>query len=52
MRKRYVQVERELWRAQSTGSNIGKGGESLIIKMKRLTLLVTPLSSFNGWVSE
>jgi len=41
----YVQVEGELWRALSTGSNIDKDEEIVVVEIKRLTLFVAPLST-------
>jgi len=38
----YVQVEGELWRASSTGPNIDKGDEIVVVEVERLTLFVAP----------
>jgi len=38
----YVQVQGELWQALSTGPNIDKGDEIVVVEVKRLTLFVTP----------
>ena len=40
----YVRVEGELWRALSTGPNIDKGDEIVVVEVKRLSLFVAPLS--------
>ena len=39
----YVRVEGELWRALSTGRNIDKGDEIVIVEVRGLTLFVAPL---------
>ena len=39
----YVWVEGELWRALSTGPNIDKGTQIVVVKVNRLTLFVAPL---------
>jgi membrane-bound ClpP family serine protease len=39
----YVRVEGELWRALSTGPNIDKGSQIVVVEVKRLTLFVAPL---------
>jgi len=38
----YVKVEGELWRALSTGANIHKGDEIVVVEVNRLTLFVAP----------
>ena len=48
----YVQVEGELWRALSTGPNIDKGEEIVVVATKRLTLFVAPLSNSSHEVSD
>ena len=48
----YVQVEGELWRALSTGSNIDKGEEIVVVGIKRLTLFVAPLSNSSHGVGD
>ena len=39
----YVRVEGELWRALSTGPNIDKGSQIVVVEVNRLTLFVAPL---------
>jgi len=46
----YVQVQGELWRALSTGPNINKDDEIVIVEVRRLTLFVASLS--NNIVNE
>ena len=41
----YVQVEGELWSAWSTGPNIDEGDEIVVVEVRRLTLVVAPLSN-------
>lgn len=43
----YVQVEGELWRALSTGPNIDKGEEIVVVEVKRLTLIVAHMPNNN-----
>ena len=38
----YVRVGDELWRAMSTGPNIGEGDDIVVMEVKRLTLFVAP----------
>jgi len=46
----YVQVQGEVWRALSTGPNIDKDDEIVIVEVRRLTLFVASLS--NNIVNE
>ena len=39
----YVQVNGELWRAFSSGTNIDQGDDIVVVEMDRLTLRVAPL---------
>ena len=41
----YVRVEGELWQAFSTGPNIDKGDEIVVVEVKRLSLLVSPMQA-------
>jgi membrane protein implicated in regulation of membrane protease activity len=43
----YVRVGAELWKASSTGSNIDKGEEIVIIGIEGMTLRVAPLNKGN-----
>lgn len=43
----YVQVKGELWWALSTGPNIDKGDEIVVVGVKRLTLFVAPVPNNN-----
>ena len=42
--KGYVQVGGELWRALASGPDIAQGEEVIVVEVRRLTLLVAPLS--------
>ena len=42
--KGYVQVNGELWRAISSGTNINEGDDIVVVEMDRLILCVSPLS--------
>jgi membrane-bound ClpP family serine protease len=43
----YVQVNGELWRALSTGPNIDKGDEIVVVEVRRLTLIVAHVPNNN-----
>ena len=42
--KGYVQVNGELWRAVSSGANINKGDDIVVVELNRLTVRVVPFS--------
>ncbi len=42
--KGYVQINGELWRAVSSGTNINKGDDIVVIELDKLTLRVAPFS--------
>ena len=43
----YVRIEGELWRASSVGPHVDEGEEVVVVEVKRLTLIVKPLSPGN-----
>ncbi len=43
----YVRIGAELWKASSTGSDIDKGEEIVIVSIEGMTLLVAPLDKGN-----
>ena len=43
----YVRIGAELWKASSTGSNIDKGEEIVIVGIQGMTLLVAPFDKSN-----
>jgi len=43
----YVRISSERWKASSTGSNIDKGEEIIIVGIEGMTLLVAPLNKGN-----